>query len=69
MLSIGATELIVILLIVAMLAIPAVIALVVIFGKRKSQNSNAATNLGQYRACGRAVSPAAHACPECGTPR
>ena len=66
MLSIGISELIVIL---AMLAVPVVIALVVIFGKRKSQSSNAAANLVQCRACGRPVSPLVQVCPECGTPR
>jgi len=69
MLSIGAAELVVILLVVAMFAIPGVIAIVVIFGKRKSQSSNAAAGLAQCRACGRPLSPAAQACPECGTPR
>ena len=69
MLSIGIPELVVILVIVALLAVPALIALVVILGKRKSHNSNAVANLGQCRACGRPVSPLVQTCPECGTPR
>ena len=69
MLSIGAAELVVILLIVALLVIPGVIALVLIFGKRKRQSSNAVANLVQCRACGRPGAPGAQVCPECGTPR
>ena len=69
MLSIGIPELVVILVIVALLAVPVLIALIVVLGKRKSHNSNAAANLGQCRACGRAVSPLVQICPECGTPR
>ncbi len=69
MLSIGVSELIVILVIVALLAVPVLVALIVVLGKRKSHNSNAAANLGQCRACGRPVSPRVQVCPECGTPR
>jgi hypothetical protein len=69
MLSIGVAELGVILLIVAMFAIPVVIAIVVILGKRNSQSSNAAAGLAQCRACGRPLSPVAQACPECGALR
>lgn len=69
MLSIGISELIVILVIAATLAVPVIIALVVILGRRKSQTSNAAANLVQCRACGRPVSPLVQVCPECGTPR
>ncbi len=69
MLSIGISELIVILVIVAMLAVPIVVALVVILGKRKGQNSNAAAHLVQCSSCGRPVSPLVKVCPECGTPR
>lgn len=69
MLSIGVSELLVILVIVAMLAVPVIIALVVLVGRRKGQSSNAAANLVQCRACGRPVSPLVQVCPECGTPR
>jgi hypothetical protein len=69
MLSIGAAELVVILLIVAMLTVPIVIALFVVYGRRRSVSSNAAANLVQCRACGRPGVPGATVCPECGTPR
>ncbi len=69
MLSIGAAELVVILVIVAMLVIPVLIAVGVLLGKKKSQSSNAAANLVQCRACGRPGAPGAQVCPECGTAR
>lgn len=69
MLSIGASELVVILVIVAMVVIPILIVVGVFLGKKKSQSSNAAANLVQCRACGRPGAPGAQVCPECGTPR
>lgn len=69
MLSIGAAEIVVILVIVAMLVIPTLIVVGLFLAKKKSQNSNAAANLVQCRACGRPGAPGAQVCPECGTPR
>jgi hypothetical protein len=69
MLSIGASELVVIALILAMLVIPVAITLFVLLRKQKARSSNAAANLVQCRACGRPGAPGAPVCPECGTLR
>jgi hypothetical protein len=71
-LSIGAPELIVIFVILAMLAVPVVVAVFFVVTQRKNvarTHANAASSLLQCRACGRPLAPHAPACPECGEPR
>ena len=64
--SIGAPELIVVAL-VFLLVIAAPLAIVIWLVTRKSAGS--ATGLVPCGGCGRAISPRAASCPQCGEPR
>jgi hypothetical protein len=62
--TIGASELIILALIVLVLVVPVVVAI-----RFVAKHNAASADLVPCRACGRQISPRADRCPQCGEPR
>ncbi len=62
--SIGASELIILALMLLVLVVPIVVAI-----RFVARHNAASADLVPCRACGRQVSPRAPTCPQCGEPR